>query len=67
MTTINSPSPAPSPKTHQSPTNRAAWREEMLGQFLEKMRETKADTEPGLPKSPKIKAHGKGQYLDVYV
>ncbi|MDR2368756.1 MAG: hypothetical protein LBF58_11755 [Deltaproteobacteria bacterium] len=67
MTTINSQNPALSPKTSQSPAKRAAWREEMLGQFLEKMRENQPEAEPKRPKSPRIKAQGKGQYLDLYV
>ena len=66
MTAINN-SPALSPKTTQTPASRSAWREEMLGQILERMREAKAEPRPAKPKSPKIAAQGKGQYLDVYV
>jgi hypothetical protein len=39
----------------------------MLGQILERMRERRPETEESAPKPPKIKAQGKGQYLDVYV
>ncbi|MDR1677678.1 MAG: hypothetical protein LBS44_04715 [Deltaproteobacteria bacterium] len=61
MTTISSQNPISS----QPPANRAAWREEMLGQLLEQMRERRPESEATL--APKIKAIGKGQFLDVYV
>jgi hypothetical protein len=53
--------PAPSP-------SREAWREEMLGQFLNQMKERKLPQETG-PESrslltPKI---GKGSYINIYV
>jgi hypothetical protein len=54
-----------SPKTAQSPAKRAAWRDEMLGQFLERMRERNPEPETTQARTPK--AQGKGQYLDVYV
>jgi hypothetical protein len=44
----------------------AAWREEMLGEFLQKMREHQLPEEVA-PPPPPSKYAVKGQYLDVYV
>ena len=46
--------------------NQAAWREEMLGEFLQKMRDNQLPEETAAP-APQAKYVGKGQYLDVYV
>ncbi|MDR1870957.1 MAG: hypothetical protein LBS60_03345 [Deltaproteobacteria bacterium] len=53
-----------------NPTNqsRAAWREEMLDQFLNQMRDRKPP-EPQIPTEP-VKtpsAVGLGQYINIYV
>jgi hypothetical protein len=52
-----------------NPANAArdAWREEMLGDILNQMRDRKM---PELPASPPIKEAaipGKGSYIDIYV
>ena len=69
MTAITNQTPAagPNPRANQTPANREAWRQEMLGQILDRMRERQPEAEAAQPTAPAIKAQGKGQYLDVYV
>ncbi|MDR2442581.1 MAG: hypothetical protein LBE31_03565 [Deltaproteobacteria bacterium] len=65
MSSIN-----PQAKNHalsQTTASREAWREEMLGQFLQKMRDQKLPEEPSNPSPPKGAYPFKGRYLDVYV
>jgi hypothetical protein len=47
--------------------NRAAWREEMLGQFLEQMREHSLPEEVTTARGKQVNAAFKGQYIDVYM
>jgi hypothetical protein len=59
---------APDPRTAlpaRTNPGRAAWREEMLGEFLQKMRDHKPQEEPIAPVAP-LGAAIKGQYVDVY-
>ncbi|MDR3204847.1 MAG: hypothetical protein LBV23_08905 [Deltaproteobacteria bacterium] len=65
---MNSTSLALSAKAAPLPaqSSRAAWREEMLGQFLDNMRRQK-QTDIVVEAEPKINLNIKGQFLDVYV
>ncbi|MDR1051596.1 MAG: hypothetical protein LBP95_11090 [Deltaproteobacteria bacterium] len=55
------------PLAAQPKTNRAAWREEMLGQLLAQMRERSPKDDQAERAPGKLGAFGKGQYVDVYV
>jgi hypothetical protein len=64
MSTVSS---TRAPVVPQSNTSRAAWREEMLGQFLEHMREHSLPEEVVNPMKTEGLVPFKGQYIDVYV
>jgi hypothetical protein len=57
---------APSAPPAQTGPSRAAWREEMLGEFLQQMRERQLPEEAENPPAA-VKNAIKGQYLNVYV
>ncbi|MDR1656205.1 MAG: hypothetical protein LBT47_01435 [Deltaproteobacteria bacterium] len=65
MPTIN----APAKSAVAAPTNqaRAAWREEMLGQFLKQMKDHQLPQKTTAPTANHLEAVGKGRYLDVYI
>ena len=68
MTSISNTAPTALPVKAQA--SRAAWREEMLGQLLNSMREHK-QPEPlssgDLPAEKPLPLSGRGYYVDVYV
>jgi hypothetical protein len=64
MTAIAAKSPAALPA--RPAPGQAAWREEMLGDLLKKMRDHQLPEEVA-PPAPQARYAPKGQYLDVYV
>jgi hypothetical protein len=60
--------PANSPNAAKADTARVAWREEMLGELLGKMREHKLPQSDGeTPRTAERSTQGKGLYINIYV
>lgn len=55
------------PEYHPAPETRAAWREEMLDQLLNQMRDRRLPSDQAATSTKMAAIPGKGSYVDVYV